>query len=236
MDLRHLPHSLNYLLSFDLRAQKGLTPTICLENYSSRRCDVYERLIDTNQIQSVIQPVSNMDENTGYTLHIYNNSFGNRITSNLIKKISVHPIPLNFIKNISISSPQSLIEPGKLVSSEHPFPFLYTASIENNRSSVINLYQTKSSSWKALSVSARDLELPPWFISIITPLVYFFLPNLFQTTTNLWHNAWALSEGSSNLIIVYLPQYLQFIGLILLLITPVIILLLKRHKKSSTKR
>ncbi|HSV95156.1 MAG TPA: hypothetical protein VLH94_04280 [Spirochaetia bacterium] len=225
LNLRHLPHSINYLLSFDYRFQKGLATTICLENHSSRRCDIKERLIKTNNTQSIIQPQINQSESPGYTLHIENQSFGSRITSNLIKSISIRPLPLQFIQNIQITSQNLPQSTATITSSTHPYIFLYTAAVKNNDSAVLNLYQTKSSSWKAIQVSSKDLSLPPWLITILAPVVSPFLPQLAHTDTNLWHNAWVLPKGSSNIILIYLPQYLEFAGFILLFLSPLIYLI-----------
>jgi hypothetical protein len=235
LNLRHLPHSINYLLSFDLRYQKGLTPTVCLENYSSRRCDVSERLLETNEIQSIIDPVSNPNEDVGYTLHLFNQSFGNRITSNLLRSISVRPIPLHFLQQIQISSPVTPSSPA-IITSVHPYPFFYMVSLDTGQNSVLNLYQTKSDSWKAIQVSQKDLSLPTGFIMKLTPLVAPFLPKLPQTDANLWCNSWNLPTGSYGLILVYLPQYLELFGLIVLVLTPIVILLIRSHKKPSTKK
>jgi len=225
LNLRQLPHSLNYLLSFDYRFQKGLPTTVCLENFTSRRCDIDERLIATDQLQSIIQPVANPDESTGYTLHLDNQSFGSRITSNLLKSISIRPLPLQFLQNISVSSPLVKEGSGEIVSSTHPYPFFYTASVNSTGSAVLNLNQTQKASWKALEVSPKDLRLPAWLIMKLTPLVAPFLPQLPHADTNLWHNAWTLPDGTSSLIIVYLPQYLEFLGFGLIILIPLVSLL-----------
>jgi hypothetical protein len=224
LSLRHLPHSLNYLLSFDYQFQKGLPASICLENHTSRRCDVQERLVQTNQTQSVIQPIANPQESAGYTLHLYNQSFGTRVTSNLFKSISIRPIPLHFLQTITLSSPQ-VTASASLNSSTHPYPFLYTASVTSTGSAVLNLYQTQKPSWKALQVSSKDLRLPAWLIMKVTPLVAPYLPKLAHADSDLWHNAWALPEGNTSLVIVYLPQYLEFLGFGLMALIPLISLL-----------
>ena len=237
LSLRHLPHSLNYLLSFDYRFQKGLAPTVCLENHSSRRCDIHERLLKTNQTQSIIQPIANLSEAPGFTLHIYNQSFGNRITSNLLKSISLRPIPLRFLQDISISSPIT-DSSSQIISSTHPYPFLYTANIASGQGS-LTLYQTQSPSWKAIQVSETDTKIPSWLLSLIAPFVSPFLPKLDPTNTSSWHNSWNLPEGNSGLLLVYLPQYLEFFGLALLVLTPIVALIifltLNRYPKKTSR-
>ncbi len=238
LNLRHLPHTLNYLLSFDYRFQKGLATTICLENHSSRRCDIQERLIKTNLPQFVIQPIKNINEPQGYTLHLENQSLGSRSTSNLIKSISIRPIPLQFIQGIVIARSETTKQPptSSIASTSHPYPFLYTVSIKNNQSSVLNLYQTQSPYWKAFIVSPKDLLLPPWLITALVPLISPVLSQLSHTDVNLWHNSWTLPSDNSSLIIVYLPQYLEFLGLGLLVLVLLIslVIILVRHHYSTT--
>lgn len=250
LNLRHLPHSLNYLLSFQVEAQKGLPLTVCLENQSTFRCDVHERLANTTLSQSIIQPIANPDESAGYTLHLFNQSVGGRVTSNLLKELSLRPIPLSFMKSISISPPitnnQEPITNNSPFSSTHPAEFLYVLSlspsqpITNNPAPstntlaprTINLYQTKSPYWQALQVPSADLQLPSWLL--ITKIIFDYprLTQLLHADTDLWHNSWSLqncnlSSENCHLIIIYLPQYLQFFGFLFLL-TPVLVFLL--HK------
>jgi len=246
LNLRHLPHSLNYLLSFNADFQKGLPLTVCLENYSTHRCDIYERLSKTNISQSLIQPISNSAEPTGYTLHLFNQSIGSRITTNLLRSITIRPIPLNFLKDINISKSSSVIstvvEKSQIttsdISSNHPAEFLYTVSISSSvipsgvegSHSTLNLYQTKSSYWKAVQVSEKDLRLPTW---LLVSKIFFSYPQLTKLNhynTNSWFSSWLLPqytvipsgvEGSQNtkqiyLALIYLPQYLEFIGLALI--------------------
>ena len=233
LTLRQLPHSISYLLSFDSQFQKGLTPTICLENHTSRRCDVDERLIQTDGIQSVIQPVSDSNEAPGYTLHIYNESFGNRITSNLIKSISVRPIPLRFLEGISLTNAQTATA-APVWQSSHPYPFFYTASVTNGQNSALNLYQTQSASWKAIQVSQNDLELPSLLLMKLVPLVFPFLPKLPHIASEPWHNSWTLPSNTAILILVYLPQYLEFVGfaaITISIIVAFVIIFIKKFPK-----
>lgn len=227
LSLRQLPHSINYLLSFDYRFQRGVTPTICLENHTSRRCDIQERLIKSSETQSMVQPIINSSESPGFTLHLYNQSFGTRVTSNLIKSISIRPIPLQFLQKIVITRNNTANQPSipKITASSHPYPFLYTAQVTNSQASVLNLYQTKGSLWKAIQVSQTDLKLPSWVLMKIAPIVVPFLPTLSPSNINNWYNSWNLPDGNSNLLLVYLPQYLENIGIALFVLSPIVILI-----------
>lgn len=251
LSLRHLPHALNYLLSFKAEFQKGLPLTICFENHSTYRCDIYERLTETHLSQSLIQPIANSQEPPGYTLHLFNQSLGRRITSNLLKEISIRPIPLNFMNSISLSSVsrqggtlsnKSTISNDKYkISSTHPTEFLYTVSLVKGRNPAIggerdlnlSLYQTRSPYWQALELTQKDLELPAWALITKIFFTYPYLSQLPHNDTNLWHNSWlapnvAVGEvGTISIAIIYLPQYLEFIGLAFLA-TPLFVFLFRK--------
>ncbi len=233
INLKHLPHDINYAILADIKNESGLSPTICFENYSTRRCDVHERLI--NGLQMIIQPISNPNETPGYTLHFSNQSFGSRKTTNLLKSLTITPFPLQFLKNITLTGfssdggaegDSSEVKP--VVSASHPAEFLYTADIswdgdastDEGSSRVISLYQTRSPYWKALEVSEADLALPTWQLILKLPLLYLnnnqLPPVTISNTNDSWHNNWQVSPGPHHLAIFYLPQYLEFLGLTLL--------------------
>jgi len=263
LNLRHLPHSLNYLLSFQTEFQRGLPLTVCLENQSTYRCDVFERLAKTNATQSLIQPISNSQEPPGYTLHLFNQSIGNRITSNVLKNLSLRPIPLNFMKSISISSLRgseadaAIQKNNQSISSTHPAEFLYTVSLNpslrgseadaaiQGSPSTLNLYQTQSPYWQAIEVTEADLRLPPWLLTAKIFFTYPYLNKLPHADAALWHNSWDLPASSlrgadatwlswmplagksHSIVLIFLPQYLEFIGLAFLT-TPLFIFILQK--------
>lgn len=226
LNLRHLPHSLNYLLSFNVNNLKGLPLTVCLENQTTFRCDIYERLEKSYISQTLLQPIANSEEPVGYSLHLFNQSVGNRITTNHLRSFSIRPIPLTFIKNISVKSITSSETTAQITDSTHPAEFLYTLSIkEPVPGNILNLYQTRSPYWKAFVVPVDDLKKPPW---LLTAKLFISWPSLPSLTPygESWHNSWQLREGENNLIIIYLPQYLQFIGFAAILLTTLILLIL----------
>jgi hypothetical protein len=244
LDLRHLPHSTNYLIQIDHQHLEGMPMTLCLENHSTQRCDVFERLQNTTSTQSIIQPISNPDESKGYTLHLYNQSVGNRPTTTNLNSIHITPIPLNFIQNISTkdSPPKTKDELNpKTTFSSHPTEFLYTISTQNQ--TTLNLYQTYSPYWVAISTNQDTLKLPLFQLILKTPFLYLKDGSISQkgfssdsgplssdrtssdVEPNNWNNSWQLPPREHHLVIVYLPQYLEFLGFALLPTLPLIYLL-----------
>lgn len=282
LNLRHFDHSLNYLIGFDVQNHKGLSLTTCLENHTTRRCDVFERLTNTKSFQYLLNPISNPQEAPGYTLHLFNQSLGSRITENRLNTITIRPFPLTFLQNISTSAviarsettqqsiqinsnyPQPTIY--NLQSTSHPAEFLYNAVIARNtslhpvipgsdpesiqiNSTSLNLYQTKSEHWKAFILPNSYSNLNPWQLTLKILLNYKSLPKL-QTencsplSTNCnptWYNSWQLpptiDDLPSTIAIIYIPQYLEFFGFAILIITTAILLTLTlaKHLRPTKK-
>lgn len=244
LNLRTFPHSLNYLLSFDYIYSRGLPLSVCLENYTTRRCDIYERLTDTKTIQSLINPTANPQEAPGYSLHLFTQSIGNQISSGIIKSLSVHPIPLKFLHNISLQSPVSYQSTTDF-SSSHPAEFLYTLNLPaNNSETHLNLFQSFSPHWQAIIIPESDTHLPTWLLSLKLPYYGLNARKLSPVPSTSWYNSWTIPahDSAQSIAIVYFPQYLQFAGyfiipfyFIYLVFSPTISFLLKRkthHKKA----
>jgi hypothetical protein len=180
----------------------------------------------------IIQPINNPNEGPGYTLHFFNQSFGNRPTENLVRSITTTPFPLNFLQEIAIAPSDVILNSfqdrsrnkfgmtrGALPvdDSSHPAEFLYTAHIDTDKDTTLNLYQSYSPYWLALKVDEKILELPTW--RLILTLPYLYLSNVKSTISNVqssWHNSFSIPAGNNYYVIFYAPQYLEFAGLLLL--------------------
>jgi len=263
LSLRHFDHSLNYLIGFEAQNNKGLPLTTCLENHTTRRCDVYERLSNLSGTQYLLNPVNNPQESPGYTLHLFNQSIGNRITENRLDSITIRPLPLIFLKNIYISNHTDSADSATAradnaeASFSHPAEFLYTATLTPADSATaradnaeIHLYQTSSPYWKALILPTEYKNLNPWQLTLKILLNYKSLPQLEKINNNDWFNTYSLEpvianhevlkqSQTTNIAIIYLPQYLEFFGFALLILTSIILLIisltknLSHHKKAS---
>jgi hypothetical protein len=239
LDLRHLPHTTSYLLQLDHQHLQGLPMTICLENHSTHRCDVFERLQNTSLTQSLIQPIRNQEESSGYTLHLYNQSFGQRLTRSSLKSITLTPLPLNFLKSITLTPKDQQDTPSSITinSTTHPAEFIYTASVTNKNKkedSPLHLNQTNSPYWLALKVDQKVTTLSP--TKLILKIPFLLLQNktqkLEKDLNSDWNNSWQIPPGEHHLLLVYLPQYLEFFGIILLL-TPLPLFLRNQIKKNK---
>lgn len=230
LNLRHLPHNLNYVIVADHRYIEGLSSTICFENHATRRCDVFERLLKTDKPQLLINPIRNPSEHAGYTLHLFNQSVGSQSTKNLFQSLAIIPVPLTWLEKISVN--QATPPATKSVESTHPAEFIYTVHFSDPKEQILNLYQTKSLHWLALEVDDNFHKLPLASQILDLPLQVYRNSSklIFNTDHSNWHNAFKLSNQNQNLVIFYWPQYLQFLGFILLPIPLILMLLISLFK------
>lgn len=233
LNLRHLPHNLNYIVGLDVTNQVGLPLVTCLENHQTRRCDVYERLKTQEGLQYLTSFIKSPKEQNGYTLHLFNQSFGNNLTQNSLNSITIHPFPLNFLKSISVQKSQNTFSHATITSSDHPFEFLYKLQVGATGSSVINLFQTKSPFWKAIQISPEDYNKPPLLLATKYLFLYQQSFKFAQTNTSNWYNSWDIPSGGNTILIIYIPQYLEFFGLIILIIIPLTLLPITLYQKTK---
>jgi hypothetical protein len=172
---------------------------------------------------SFIMPA--MGENgTGYSFHFDNISIGREEARNILFGIEVYPMPARFISNISIGlndQVKSLI--GGIYEVSHPNESFYEVKISDSAAnSVLALSQSYDPGWKAYVIPTNDER--------ITNTLQLALPFVFgseikeHVELNSWANAWLLPQssivnGQSSIVIVYIPQYLQYAGFAVLIIT-----------------
>ena len=89
-----LLHNQSYALIMDAQNQSGLPLRICLTNYSSKRCDLYENLKDGLNIFFI--PPSD-SEGQGYDVNLSNYAVGPIKSINLLKSIKIIPLEYQFI-------------------------------------------------------------------------------------------------------------------------------------------
>ncbi|KKT37626.1 MAG: hypothetical protein UW26_C0028G0001, partial [Candidatus Collierbacteria bacterium GW2011_GWF1_44_12] len=95
--------------------------------------------------------------------------------------------------------------------------YIYTASSNLPEEKLLNLYQSKSPFWIALSVDKDTLAYSPLKLITSIPHLYFNHQKLVRYDTGVdWYNSWTLPEGKHHILIFYAPQYLEFAGFLLI--------------------
>ncbi|OGH11116.1 MAG: hypothetical protein A2684_01505 [Candidatus Levybacteria bacterium RIFCSPHIGHO2_01_FULL_36_15b] len=204
----NLPHNIGYFVVVKSKNEAGLPLTLCVTNYTSRRCDIYTSLSknkDFGQDLFVIPPTD--DDAIGYDINFENTSVYKTPAINFVSAVEFIPFPYDAIQNISIEA--SKLENYKILVSNTSFEKGFIAYEINNNSLLSKL-------------------LPALFGKQLKEHVL----------VNNWTNGWKLEAKSSDesssysYIIVFLPQYLEWMGLTLIFILIAFLLFKIRNRKS----
>jgi hypothetical protein len=216
----NLSQNSGYLLGIESQNVNGLPIKICLENDTTKNCDLEERLSKNKDLQTdyfIIPPYFN---GFGYNLLLNNYSIGDVLSTNRIKTIQIIPFPYNFFQSVRWeSNKQENVSINRLIDTKIKqfSPWLYLAEIKEPipPSSVLVLNQAYEKNWRAW-LNGRELKD--------------------HVLVNNWANAWLIRvqgskfkvQGGSNMeqlnnrtiqqfnnltiIIIFLPQFLEFLG------------------------
>ncbi|MBI4058694.1 hypothetical protein HY404_00485 [Candidatus Microgenomates bacterium] len=245
--LPNLPHNLSYLISVDSRHVAGKTLLFWLENLNSRRSDLESYLPTTNDQRPTtsyfIQPPMESD-GLGYTIHLDNISIGRDKSVNDLGKITVNPIPYKFLTSLVLLPSNNLIAPeGALsgpqpmslspVNSSHPNPSMYEVDMTGksgpegapSRGTLV-LSQSYNAGWKAYQCLMSNDQCQ------ILPMI-FGKEIKDHVLINNWSNGWVINpnitHNSELITIIFLPQYLEYLGFILLAGTILWLILIPPH-------
>lgn len=208
--LPNLPHKFSYLITAVSRHQKGKSLLFWLENLNARRPDIETYLPKSDSKSYFIQPPMEED-GAGYTLHFDNISIGREKTVNDLGRTTVNLIPFEFLTSLKLVSPQQadanqepIIAPPIKVS--HPNPSFYRIEGDFAPNQLLVLSQSFHPGWQAFMRDGVSIKR-------IKPHVL----------VNNWANGWILVQPSTishqpSIILVFLPQLLEYFGFFLLLI------------------
>ncbi len=202
-----LTHNQGYLIAVSSRNIQGLPLTICVLNQKSRHCDIYANLTNSKEFKKdifLLPPMSSINSNdSGYDISISNLGIEGTSSINDIESIQIIPIPYYFLSSLKTDS-----------NTENKQIYTLSYAFENG----FNAYLVNKN-------SVLEKTLPFVFGKKLKNHVL----------VNNWSNGWILDDldvNKSKIIIVYYPQYFEYFGLFILLITFIILGLktLKKHQ------
>lgn len=226
-DYTSLPRNQAYLISITSRNIQGLPLRMCLLNYISKRCDLFTHLAKSKTFQTETFFIPPIDNGTGFSINFNNFSVKNNPSINDLKEIAVY-----------------LFDYEKLSQIENYLPFQNQIQEKN----VIVYSQSFDPGWKAYRIEKGEMKDEKYFSSPTSQLSS-FLPFFFgkelkeHVLVNNWANGWALDSDkrpaspnrgeqttSDKLVIIFWPQYLEYLGFGLLIGTFLWIFLTLRRK------
>lgn len=211
LSFSELSHDSGYILAIESQHISGLPLQLCFEHYQSRKCIFEDELSKNTSFDTdyfIIPPYP--DGYSGYRLQLSNFSIGSVESVNNIKSIRIIPFPYSLFNSIYWQKNNQSQE-------------LFTVKTND---------QAYEKNWKAYFMECNDG-------SFLCRLKSNF-PFIFGTEikdhvlVNNWENGWVINaqDDNSNIVIIFLPQYLEFVGFGLLFLTfAILILLPQKHIK-----
>jgi len=225
----------------DLEHNKGYLLRITGENLDGRGLKIYLQNAVTGKMElEELLPESDFDETffvlpksqglKGYSLNFETRAFGKVGSSNRIDSIEIVEAPINIL------SLMKLVPEGRYRFTNN----LRIIAAKSINSSLLNLTtngeglmvynQAFDEGWQAYAMSSSSSVIQNF-------LPWFFGEELEHVKVNSWANGWQVLAGDNQIVIVYWPQYLEYLGFILLLIILIWLLVdKKRSKRLQYKR
>lgn len=222
-----LMHNQGYVVFLSAQNHKGKPLRFWIENHKKRftLIDTYLEK-DTKEAAFILPPMERYGQS--YSFHFDNISIGRDETRNEIRSLAVYPVFYNFLQSLTLSSEttpakQPMANSKQPLSVSHPNPSLYIITAlqpEDSSPQTLVLSQSYDRGWKLYRI--RNYE------SSIMNALQQAAPFLFgqeikeHVMVNNWANGWIMDDawkresGREKIIILYLPQYLQYIGFLCL--------------------
>jgi hypothetical protein len=192
----NLPHDLAYFVVVESKNEKGLPLNLCISNYTSRKCDIYTSLSKGVAYKKDIFILPPTDSGAiGYDINFENPSVAKTPAVNYVSSIEFIPFPYDAVSSVNIGTPTQ----------------------ERN---ILALNSSYERGFRAFAIEHSDNQIVN---RIKESLPFIFGRELDKhVLVNNWSNGWLVSKETdeqSKIKVVFLPQYLEWLGLILLLVT-----------------
>lgn len=217
-----LPHEESYIMFADSTYKSGPPVNFYIENSFSGRSETETKLSKTKK-QNVMILSQTQDAFSGYGFHFIVKSVGREQAISVLNNFHLFPFPEETINNIRIVNGTFTIASAITNVSENKInPSLYKVTLPKAKfSNYLVLDQAFDSGWAAYSVKNSN------FGSLAFPFI-FGTKIKHHVEANGWANGWLLSADNSrstdhSILIVYLPQYLEYAGFALLIVTCIFI-------------
>lgn len=233
------------ILMLEARNVEGLPIRLCITNKLSRKCDIYTSLDkgkNWKKYYFVIPPQPSGD--TGYAVHFNTVSIGDVPSINDIRMAHMVQMPYYRVQNLSFArnnAPRPFENGLMVTSSQELTPSEYVVEISKTASfspGLLTLQKAYVAGWQAYLFHTEN----PNIFQRLFPFVGIRLQN--HLPVNNWENGWTINNSTiqqfnnGTIIIIFLPQYLQYAGFLLLLgyIGVLVVRILKsRFKHHRTK-
>lgn len=225
----NLPHNMGYIGFPYVKHYSGLPMIFFVDNTEAKRVEQETRLNPDREENIIVVPPTKTATTSGYAFHFNVTSVGSEVARAEIGNFILYPLPYSFIQKIRFSR-FGTTKTGNIAQLE-PVQFdqksfsRYIARVKSQADQFLVFDQAYHDGWVAYEVSAT---------SGIQQLVPFIGGKKLDTHVlmNNWANGWFVSaatdsatspNGEKTIVIVFMPQYLQYIGFFLAILGTIIL-------------
>lgn len=231
----NLPHDQGYGIFVTAKNQQGKPFHFWLVNEDEKFSPIDTYLpkgANSNTASFVLPPQDAFG--ISYSFHLDNVSIGNEVTKNTLEKLSIYQLPYRYLTNITIDSGEltevTSARSARGLNVTHPNETLYTVTtpqIDSDKTLILS--QSYDSGWHLYSIDGGKNFLKELFPS------FFGSEVVNHVMVNGWANGWGITPEEANdktFVIIFLPQYLQYVGFILFGLTVIylIVAVIRRPK------
>lgn len=215
--LPHLSPKEGYLVRYRGEHVSGRTLKAYVTNWESERIDLEVSLGQGKFDDSFVLLPWQARTSTGYTFSVESRSFGFESAESRIESITLYALPFTWLHNIQISNNQATTpNPIDIVKANRQHPGRYDVTVrcqtncQESESGLIVLAQGYDAGWVATDPNGHPLP---------------------HVRIDGWANGWRVPAGVNHITIAYLPQYLQWFGLLLVPMGALLIMTWRQQKK-----
>jgi hypothetical protein len=184
---------------------------MCVTDYTSRKCDIYSDLTSFENIGQDVFLLPPMDENgIGYDINLENLGINKSPSENYLSSIEFIPIPYQFLQNIR--SKDNLSNTPKQIATQqikiNPLFYLVTTA---GKPGVVNLNNSFEPGFRAYYTDCFD-QVSCGFKAFFAPFFGQEVKN--HVLVDNWANGWIVN--GKNITIIFVPQYLEYLGFALI--------------------
>ena len=212
-----LYHAGSYAVIADTAHAQGLPINFYVDNPKESKPVLETKMEMNGQNIVVLSPTDSYAK--GYGFHFGVKSVGTEVAASKIKEISIFPIPQKTIESIRIYNPDSYILSSqnpekKAVVFQKTGDFVYETT--SQKGTILTLSESYDKGWKAYSIEAGSQK------SRVRKILTSIFPFIFgkeiksHILVNNWANGWQVGNYDGLVEVIYLPQYLEILGLSLL--------------------
>ncbi|NTU46437.1 hypothetical protein HGA88_02325 [Candidatus Roizmanbacteria bacterium] len=214
-----------YLVKIASKLREGRPLFLYILDQTKRQAFLEDRLLNSTEY-FILSP--KYQYGLGYSFSFNNNSYHNIPSTNTLQELSVYQFPYDQLKQTFFESKTTHPTNAKFaytIPAEKLNYYTYKVTIPDQKISTVILNQSFHPGWTAFVIPACRESTHAFPLSILDTLVPRCQNDVNHVIINNWANGWTIPQGTKEVVLIFWPQYLEYVGFGVLLLTVIIAIL-----------